>query len=677
MRKNLIILFILTSISCFGQDIGLADGDTAKVPRAGLTRISSMAAKLFFRKVTGPKYEIVSTNNTYNNPAFIASISLPKVTGLQDSLSNTVKKIAGKGLSSNDFSTAEKSKLAGIESGATANSTDTQLRDRTTHTGVQGINTISALQDSLNNKVTKMTGKGLSTNDFSTAYKNDVDANTIVRHSHINKALLDTYTQTELNLADAVVKKHAHANQAVLDGTTSSFLSTDRMKLDGIDAGATANSSDAYLLSRSNHTGTQTATTITGLATVATTGLFSDLLSKPTTIIGYGITDYNSLFDTRLATKSTSDIAEASNLYWTNSRGDARYPQLSGSYSNPTWITSLANSKITGLGSLALLNTVSLTSNVTGLLPDANISSSSIWSAKQNALSGTGFVKIVGSTISYDNSTYLTTSTASSTYAPVNNPTFTGTVSGITKTMVGLGNVDNTSDLSKPISPATQTALATKQATLAAGQGIQLSGATISSVITSDTTTAPASGGYRIALTSDSLFRVVNSAGKVYALQHRLQAWIMKPVVIDSTLSSYTIIDNRSLNFSLASTESFSNSTLGKYNIYTSNLFYYLPKFISNYTIGLNLPNPALSGSSGLVISLMMNKKCTINFNYPIYYTLRNGQGGLTTDTDYGLSQMNPTLQAIPSTNFRATWFVSHDSAIYQFYVFENKWYIK
>ena len=38
-------------------------------------------------------------------------------------------------------------------------------------------------------------------------------------------------------------------------------------------------------------------------------------------------------------------------------------------------------------------------------------------------------------------------------------PTFSGTVSGLTKTMVGLDNVDNTSDSSKPVSSATQTAL--------------------------------------------------------------------------------------------------------------------------------------------------------------------------------------------------------------------------
>lgn len=43
--------------------------------------------------------------------------------------------------------------------------------------------------------------------------------------------------------------------------------------------------------------------------------------------------------------------------------------------------------------------------------------------------------------------------------APSASPTFTGTVSGITATMVGLGNVENTSDANKAVSSATQTAL--------------------------------------------------------------------------------------------------------------------------------------------------------------------------------------------------------------------------
>lgn len=47
-------------------------------------------------------------------------------------------------------------------------------------------------------------------------------------HEHANKALLDTYTQTETNLADAVAKKHSHANATEL----AKFADGDKAKLD-------------------------------------------------------------------------------------------------------------------------------------------------------------------------------------------------------------------------------------------------------------------------------------------------------------------------------------------------------------------------------------------------------------------------------------------------------------
>jgi hypothetical protein len=59
--------------------------------------------------------------------------------------------------------------------------------------------------------------------------------------------------------------------------------------------------------------------------------------------------------------------------------------------------------------------------------------------------------------------------------APLESPTFTGTVSGVTKTHVGLGNVDNTSDADKPVSTATQTALDAK---------LSLSGGTMTGRVT-------------------------------------------------------------------------------------------------------------------------------------------------------------------------------------------------
>ena len=61
--------------------------------------------------------------------------------------------------------------------------------------------------------------------------------------------------------------------------------------------------------------------------------------------------------------------------------------------------------------------------------------------------------------------------------APKADPTFTGTVAGITKSMVGLGNVDNTSDANKPVSTAQQTAIDAK---------LSLAGGTMTGKITLD-----------------------------------------------------------------------------------------------------------------------------------------------------------------------------------------------
>lgn len=53
----------------------------------------------------------------------------------------------------------------------------------------------------------------------------------------------------------------AHAN-AVAGGAAGFMTGADKTKLNGVATGATANSSDATLLNRANHTGTQTASTI-------------------------------------------------------------------------------------------------------------------------------------------------------------------------------------------------------------------------------------------------------------------------------------------------------------------------------------------------------------------------------------------------------------------------------
>lgn len=64
--------------------------------------------------------------------------------------------------------------------------------------------------------------------------------------------------------------------------------------------------------------------------------------------------------------------------------------------------------------------------------------------------------------------------TALNLKAPLASPAFTGTPTGITKAHVGLGNVANTADADKPVSTATATALAGK-----AGAGGGLTGVTV------------------------------------------------------------------------------------------------------------------------------------------------------------------------------------------------------
>lgn len=55
----------------------------------------------------------------------------------------------------------------------------------------------------------------------------------------------------------------------------------DKAKLNGVAANATKNAADSELRDRSTHTGTQDASTVSGLAKVATSGVYGDLTGKP------------------------------------------------------------------------------------------------------------------------------------------------------------------------------------------------------------------------------------------------------------------------------------------------------------------------------------------------------------------------------------------------------------
>lgn len=94
--------------------------------------------------------------------------------------------------------------------------------------------------------------------------------------------------------------------------------------------------------------------------------------------------------------------------------------------------------------------------NGTAFVNDAvNLSTDTIGSYVESLVAGTGI------TLSNNSGEAATPTVAVNTtvIAPLASPTFTGTVSGVSASMVGLGNVSNTSDANKPVSTAGQTAL--------------------------------------------------------------------------------------------------------------------------------------------------------------------------------------------------------------------------
>lgn len=89
---------------------------------------------------------------------------------LYNSIANKVDKEAGKVLSSNDYTDAEKTKLSGIAANAQVNVIESVKVNGTALTPSS-----KAVNIDLSGKVDKVTGKGLSTNDFTDAYKTKID----------------------------------------------------------------------------------------------------------------------------------------------------------------------------------------------------------------------------------------------------------------------------------------------------------------------------------------------------------------------------------------------------------------------------------------------------------------------------------------------------------------------
>ena len=271
---------------------------------------------------------------------------LPSYYAKASDLSGKVNAVSGKGLSSNDYTTAEKEKLADIEEGAQKNVTPswTSITGKPTtfspsaHTHAQA--NVTGLETALAGKVNTEEGKGLSTNDYTDAEKaklsgiatgaqknvqsdwNATSGDALIKNkptiptvpakvsSFENDAgYLTSYTETDPTVPAwakteskptyTASEVGAEASGAVITHNTSSsahstLFSAKQNKitatglLKGTSSGVVAATAGTDYAAASH---THAAANVTGLATVATSGKYGDLTEKPTipTIYAYTV----------------------------------------------------------------------------------------------------------------------------------------------------------------------------------------------------------------------------------------------------------------------------------------------------------------------------------------------------------------------------------------------------
>lgn len=220
---------------------------------------------------------------------------------------------------------------------------------------------------------------------------------------------------------------------------TNAFTDLEKTKLSGIEDNATQNSADAFLLDRSNHTGTQTASTISDFDAEVSNN--PDVTAN-TAKNSYPTADANKVANISVTQPVDLDQIE-SDVANNNTKVGITPQQSADIIAN--------NAKISADGSVTTHNDVT----------DA----------------GSGAIITVAERASLANQSGVNTGDETTLSIQTKRPL--KTVEGqslegagnidLDKNDVGLGNVDNTSDLNKPISTATQSALDAKQDILSEG----------------------------------------------------------------------------------------------------------------------------------------------------------------------------------------------------------------
>ena len=494
----------------------LALGETASTAYAGDKGAANATAIATHTGNTNNPHGVTKSQVGLGNVDNTSDLNKPVSTATQTELNKKVDKVEGKGLSTEDYTTADKTKLAGIASGAQVNSITgikgaAEENYRTgnvnitaANLGLGNVNNTSdadkpistATQTALNNKVDKVTGKGLSSEDYTSAEKTKLSGieagaqvNTI---TGIKGSSESSYRTGNVSISPANIglgnvnntsdlsKPISTATQSALDGkvdkvngkrlSSEDYTKAEKDKLAGIEAGAQVNTVTGVKGNTETNyrTGNINITpTNIGLGNVNNTSDLNKPVStaqqtaldkKVDKVTGYGLSK-NDFTDT-LKNKLDGIAEGAQDNSITGVKGSSEETYRTGNVSisasniglGNVNNTSDADKPISTATQTALNGKVSTTVKVNGhtLNADVTVSKSDVGLGNVDNTSDANKPVSTAQQTALDKKVDKTTT--------VNGHALSGNVT-VTKADVGLENVDNTSDLNKPISTATQTAL--------------------------------------------------------------------------------------------------------------------------------------------------------------------------------------------------------------------------
>ena len=244
-------------------------------------------------------------------------------------------------------------------------------------------------------KVSQMIHDSLATMNLKGYTKSQVDSIASQIRSEITGGVV-TETDPVVKAINGIVKSNGTTISAAVAGT-------DYLPINGSAAALT-----------SFPTFNQSTT---GNAATATTSITASKLTVSRTIAGVPFDGSSNISLNNNAITNGASYITASSL--------STYAPLI----NPIFVTSVTLPTTWKIGSTTITPTATELNYVSGVTSpiQAQLNSKAV-------ISGTGFVKASGSTISYDNSTYLTTASAASTYAPITSPSLLGTPLTVTPT---------------------------------------------------------------------------------------------------------------------------------------------------------------------------------------------------------------------------------------------------